>query len=142
MFRGYKKSVGSSKEYRSWKAPTTTLKFQPPKQWHRGKHIQRSSPFLSKADEARGNMQCDESFPGAHAPSHQETTAMPRCKASLQKRESSFFLATYESSSSLIAFVSSQSSVNPDFRLFRLAAAVGFLRPFNDPDLPSGILDF
>lgn len=87
-------------------------------------------------------MQCDESFPGAHAPSHQETTAMPRCKASLQKRESSCFLATYESSSSLIAFVSSQSSVNPDFRLFRLAAAVGFLRPFNDPDLPSGILDF
>ena len=51
-------------------------------------------------------------------------------------------VATYDSAPSLITNVSSQSSFKLDFRLFRLAAAVGFLRPFSEPDLPSGILDF
>lgn len=51
-------------------------------------------------------------------------------------------VTTYDSSPSLIINVSSQSSFKLDIRLFRLAAAVGFLRPFSEPDLPSGILDF
>lgn len=51
-------------------------------------------------------------------------------------------LNTYDSSPSLITNESSQSSLKLDFRLFRLPAAVGFLRPFSEPDLPSGILDF
>ena len=49
---------------------------------------------------------------------------------------------THDSSPSLIASGSSQSPVKLDLRLLRLMDTVGFLRPFNDPDLPSGIFDF
>ena len=51
------------------------------------------------------------------------------------------FLNTYDSSPSLITNDSSQSTLKLDW-LFRLTATDGLLRPFSDPDFPSGILDF
>ena len=53
-----------------------------------------------------------------------------------------YFRNTHDSSPSLMTNEPSQSSLKLDFTLFRLAAADGFLRPFSEPDLPSGILDF
>ena len=49
---------------------------------------------------------------------------------------------THDSSPSLITNESSKSSLKLDLKLFRLEAAEGFLRSFNEPDLTRGILDF